>query len=246
MIDYIPQRSVAAAQVYGWIFNFLPTILSVTVILITNSAIFYKLMQPTKRARRPSIPLATVIGNQTVGNLGTVPEDSIAIENGNLSTVSKVKMARPSISQQIRQRVSTIENKARNLAGKRVISGHSKTIFCLATLYLVCYAQKVFLYGLVVAWPNKKFHELLPLHMTTEASELFFRISDYCVTINSFLNPIIYFAFSSKIRREFLHVLSCGRAGTSHSATAISRGQSNIHTNTYSNTNTLHTLGKRK
>ena len=181
--------------------------------------------------------MATVIGSQTVGNLGTVPEDSIVIEN-RLSTGTKVRLDRPSISQQLKRRVTTIESKAKNLASRKMVSGHSKTIFYLAMLYLVCYAQKVFIYTLVVAWPNKAFHELLPLYMTTDASELFFRISDYCVTINSFLNPIIYFAFSSKIRREFVHVLSCGQAGAAHSVTGISRGQSHINTksNTHSST----------
>ena len=231
----IPQRSLLAAQVYGWIFNFLPTIISVIVIIVTNTWIVCKLMKPSRvRARRPSIPMASVIGNQTVGNLGTVPEDSIVIEN-RLSTASQVRIDRPSVSQQLKRRVAKIETKAKSLTGRRIVSGQSKTIFYLAMLYLVCYAQKVWIYGLLVAWPNKKFHELLPLHMSTDAAELFFRISDYCVTINSFLNPIIYFAFSSRIRREFLHVLSCGRAGASHITTAASRaGQSNINTNTNS------------
>lgn len=231
-----PQRSIAAAQIYGWFFNFIPTVLSVAVIIIANSCIFYKLIQPTKRARRPSIPLATVIGNQTVGNLGTVPEDSTVIGNP-LTAVCKEKVTRPSISQQFRRRLSTMETKARTLAARKCVSGHSKTIFYLATLYLVCYAQKVFLYGLVVSWPNKAFHELLPLYMTADASEIFFRISDYCVTINSFLNPIIYFAFSSKIRQEFLYVLSCGHAGASHTVTRATRGIS--HLNTHSNTHNL-------
>ncbi|XP_063682737.1 uncharacterized protein LOC134817524 [Bolinopsis microptera] len=234
----LTQRSLLAAQVYGWIFNFLPTIISVIVIIVTNTWIVCKLMKPSRvRARRPSIPMASVIGNQTVGNLGTVPEDSIVIEN-RLSTASQVRIDIPSVSQQFKRRVTKIETRAKSLAGRKIVSGQSKTIFYLAMLYLVCYAQKVWIYGLLVAWPNKKFHELLPLHMSTDAAELFFRISDYCVTINSFLNPIIYFAFSSRIRREFLHVLSCGSAGASHITTAASRaGQSNMNTNT--NTNSI-------
>ena len=85
----------------------------------------------------------------------------------------------------------------------------TKTVVCLSLLYLTCYIQKLYIYSLLVLHPSLEYHELLTLHMSTRSAGLFIIISDYAVTINSFLNPLIYLYFCPRVRHEFANVFTC-------------------------------------
>ena len=173
--------------------------MSVLVILITNSAVLYKMVCKSiaKKKSRVMVTSAVLTNQSTPSNM---PE----IGMGDLNRTTQ-----PAAKQKLRNKDTQHMSP--------IISGQTMTIISLAFVYLICYAQKVFIYGLLVFWPSKAFHELLLDFMSATESQRFVLVSDYCVTINSFLNPVIYITFSRRTRIEFLQVLTCntsrGRGG---------------------------------
>ena len=215
----LPQASTEISIVYGWLFNFLPTVISVFLVLTTNMSILYKLV--TKKTVSASNPLpSTVIKNEAQDQVETLQLrqlDSVAEDGRGSVKRGSERDKRGSIAVEASNKPrNSIANIKAKLASTRVtlgrgmkINGQSKTLLLLALVYLICYVQKLFLYGNLVSWPNRPFHELLLPYMSRSAAAVFTRVSDNCVTVNSFLNPLIYLAFSRRVRREFVGVLAC-------------------------------------
>ena len=121
---------------------------------------------------------------------------------------SKVTSVSNSSSPSSRRKTSRVP---RIFSGSRIarpnISDQSKTVIFLSLAYLVCYVLRVFIYVLLVAHPSTPFHLLLEQYMSDEAAHYTLNISDFCVTLNSFLNPLIYLGFSFTLRSDFFSVL---------------------------------------
>ena len=103
----------------------------------------------------------------------------------------------------------------RTVSRRSVIRGQTQTVGILSIVYLVSYSPKLFLFTLAVIDPTVSQNNLLELLNLTDSrsQELsFYTISDFCITIRSFLNPIIYLLISRSVRNEFttlLHACMC-------------------------------------
>ena len=206
MMFFSLQVGLNISNFYGWFFNFLPTILSVIIILITNSTVLYKLIQKSlKKKEEPCQIVAGTVHTNNTTEVNIFKDDINSTENKPSNGENRELTSKKSS-------IMTLRGFGVSLSAKKAIfSGQSKTILSLAFVFLVCYAQKVFIYSLLVCWPQKPYHELLLAFMNDSHSRTFFTVSDYCVTINSFLNPIIYVTFSSKVRWEFWQALACNK-----------------------------------